>query len=130
MKKVYALPNLKKIKVLIIDDSQLVAIRLKEMVKEIVYVSDIFIAENYADSIALLEKVEPDMVLLDIHLQNENGIDLLKFIRNNYPSIKVIMVTNQATAYYRTLCEDLGSHGFIDKTEEFENIPAIIDAVY
>ena len=130
MKKVYALPNRKKIKVLIIDDSELVAIRLKEMVREIVYVSEIFIAENYSDSINLLNNVEPNMVLLDIYLQNESGIDLLKFIRNNYPSIKVIMVTNKATAYYKTLCQELGSHGFVDKTEEFENIPAIIDANY
>ena len=122
--------NLKKINVLIVDDTLLVAIRLKEMVKEIVYVSDIFISENFIDSIQLLQKIEFNVVLLDIHLHDENGIDLLKHIRTNYPTIKVIMVTNRPTAFNRNLCADLGSHGFVDKTDEFENIPAIIDAIY
>lgn len=126
MKKLYILANQKNIKVLIVDDSLLVAVRLKEMVEEIACVSEIFIAENYVDSIALVKKMEPDVALLDIHLQEESGIDLLKYIRNYYPEMKVIMVTNKATEYNRTLCKSLGSHGFIDKTEEFENIPAII----
>lgn len=122
--------NPKNIKVLIVDDSLLVAVRLKEMVKEMPCVSEIFIAENYTDSIYLVKKLEPDVALLDIHLQDESGIDLLKYIRTYYPLIKVIMVTNKATEYNRTLCKNLGSHGFIDKTEEFENIPSIINNCY
>ncbi len=100
------------------------------MVSEIVFVSDIFIAENYTDSIALLKQAKPNMVLLDIYLQNESGIELLKYIRSNYPAVKVIMVTNKATPYFKTLCKELGSHGFIDKTDEFETIPAVIEANY
>ena len=100
------------------------------MVKELDCVSEIFIAENYIDSIELVKKMEPDVALLDIHLQNESGIDLLKYIRAYHPATKVIMVTNKATEYNRTLCKNLGSHGFVDKTEEFEDISTIISGGY
>ncbi len=100
------------------------------MVEELSCVSEIFIAENFIDSIELVKKTTPDVALLDIHLQEESGIDLLKYLRTNYPAMRVIMVTNKATEYNRTLCENLGSHGFVDKTEEFENIPNIISNGY
>ena len=40
------------------------------------------------------------------------------------------MVTNKPTDFNRTLCKELGAHGFVDKTEEFENIPEMIAAFY
>ena len=100
------------------------------MVKEIGCVSDVFIAVNYTDAIALMEKVNPRIILLDIHLDNESGLDLLTHIRTNYPETKIIMVTNKASKYYRNLCKKMGCHGFIDKSEEFERIPAMIESHY
>jgi DNA-binding NarL/FixJ family response regulator len=100
------------------------------MVKEIGCVSDVFVSTNCADAIALLEEVQPQIILLDIHLDKDSGLDLLTHICTKYPTIKVIMVTNKSSKYYRNLCKKLGSHGFIDKSEEFEKIPAIIEGYY
>ena len=100
------------------------------MVKEIECVSDVFVATNYADAIVLLEAVKPQIILLDIHLDKDSGLDMLGYVLSNYPTIKVIMVTNKASKYYRNLCKKMGSHGFIDKSEEFETIPAVIESHY
>ena len=119
-----------KIKVLIVDDSLLITVRLEEMVNEIACVSEVFVSTKYADAVTLINEVQPQIILLDIHLNKDSGLDLLAYIRTNFPTIKVIMVTNKASKYYRNLCKNLGSHGFVDKSEEFERIPGMIEAHY
>lgn len=130
MSKLLTLLIKNKIKVLIVDDSLLITVRLEEMVKEIACVSEVFVSTKYTDAIELINKVQPHIILLDIHLNKDSGLDLLAYIRTNFSSIKVIMVTNKASKYYRNLCKNLGSHGFVDKSEEFERIPAMIEAHY
>ena len=100
------------------------------MVKEIECVSEVFVSTKYEDALHLIKKIQPGVILLDILLDTDSGLNMLSHIRTNFPEIKVIMVTNKASKYYRTLCRKLGSHGFIDKSEEFENIPAMIQSHY
>ncbi len=97
------------------------------MIREIPCVSDIFIAHEGETALKNLADIELDMVLLDIHLPDKSGIEILEHIVNNYPHIKIIMVTNKASQYYRGLCMTIGAHYFIDKSKEFEMIPSIIE---
>jgi response regulator of citrate/malate metabolism len=100
------------------------------MVKEIAGVSEVFVSTKYEEAQQLINKIKPHIILLDIHLNKDSGLDLLIYCRTNYPLMKVIMVTNKASKYYRNLCKKMGSHGFIDKSEEFEKIPEMIQAHY
>jgi DNA-binding NarL/FixJ family response regulator len=97
------------------------------MIREINCVSEVLISNNATSAIKIVENNHPDMILLDIHLPDKSGIELLDHFIKNYPDIKVIMVTNKASQYYRELCLGLGAHHFIDKSKEFEMIPSIIE---
>jgi DNA-binding NarL/FixJ family response regulator len=97
------------------------------MIRELNCVSDILVAHDCFSALENLTEQIPDMVLLDIHLPDKSGIELLEQIVSNYPQIKVIMVSNKASQYYRELCLGLGAHHFIDKSKEFEMIPSIIE---
>jgi DNA-binding NarL/FixJ family response regulator len=97
------------------------------MIRELDCVSDIFISYDCATALKNVEEQQPDMILLDIHLPDRSGIELLEQILSTYPKIKIIMVTNKASQYYRELCLGLGAHHFIDKSKEFEMIPSIIE---
>jgi DNA-binding NarL/FixJ family response regulator len=98
------------------------------MIREIDCVSDIFISHDSATALKNVEEYKPDMILLDIHLPDRSGIELLKEILNTTSQITIIMVTNKASQYYRELCFGLGAHHFIDKSKEFEMIPSIIES--
>ena len=65
--------------------------------------------------------------MLDIQLPGKNGIELLSFVKSRYPQIKIIIVTNRASDYYRDLCNEMGANSFIDKSTEFEKIPELIE---
>jgi DNA-binding NarL/FixJ family response regulator len=117
-----------QIKVLIVDDSPLITERIAEMVRELPCVTDVFTSADYTGALNIITEKIPEIILLDIHLPQKSGIDLLRYTRINYPGIKIIMVTNKASDYYRDLCNELGSHYFIDKSKEFEHIPGIIES--
>jgi DNA-binding NarL/FixJ family response regulator len=97
------------------------------MIRELDCVSDIFISHDCFSALKIVEEQNPDMILLDIHLPDKSGIELLEQILISFPQIKIIMVTNKASQYYRELCLGLGAHHFIDKSKEFEMIPSIIE---
>jgi response regulator of citrate/malate metabolism len=111
----------------LVDDAVLITKRIAEMIGEINCVSDIFIANDFLSGLNMVKDVNPDLVLLDIHLPDKSGIDLLEIIKKDHESIKVIMVTNKVSPYYKELCIDKGAHHFIDKSKEFEMIPSIIE---
>lgn len=115
-------------KVLIVDDALLVLERLSEIIKELAGVKEVAVATGYDEAVEKLVSFKPNIALLDIHLPIKNGIELLKFVKKNHPAVKVIMLTNQTSDNYKTLCKKLGADHFVDKSSEFENIAGIIES--
>lgn len=117
------------LKILIVDDTDIVAERLYKMIIDIDSVDTVFKSNSYNQAVELINKQLPDIILLDIQLPVKNGIALLKFVKENYPAIKTIIVTNNASSNYKLICESIGADFFIDKSAEFEKIPFIINRI-
>jgi DNA-binding NarL/FixJ family response regulator len=115
-------------RILIVDDSIIIIERISEILNELDCVNSVNQAINYNEAETLLAKNEFDVALLDINLPGKNGIELLAYIKENYPGIKTIMLTNQSNDYYRNLCEKIGTNYFIDKSSEFERLPQLISS--
>jgi two-component system nitrate/nitrite response regulator NarL len=81
-----------KIKVIIIDDHTLFREGLQRLLvrHEIDVISSV---SNGEDGIKSINKLEPDIVLLDLRMPNVNGIDVLKNIREHNKSLPVVMLT-------------------------------------
>jgi DNA-binding NarL/FixJ family response regulator len=120
---------IKKIDILIVDDSITILTRMKEILSEIKCVKTIYIATNSNDAMDLLLLRQPELILLDINMPHKNGIELLKEVKLLYPKVKVMMVTNQSVDYYKPICMEFGAEYFIDKSTEFELIPDIIESI-
>jgi len=119
--------KLAALKLLIVDDSTIVIERLLEMISESTSKTEVFSASSFSEATEIIQNNRPEIVMLDIHLPDRNGIELLGFIKEKYPTIKAIMLTNQVSENYKSICDKLGADHFIDKSSEFEQIPAIID---
>lgn len=116
--------------VLIVDDSPIIISRLKSMLEGLSPIGTVLQAESYAEALPILQFHGPDVVLLDIHLPDVNGIEVLRRIRKDHPSIFVIMLTNQADEYYRSRCKTLGAAYFIDKSTEFQLITQVLASLF
>ena len=65
--------------------------------------------------------------LMDIFLGDKIGFDLLNFLKIKYPDIEIVILTNHAGLPYREVCEKIGAHHFLDKSNDFERISKIIN---
>jgi len=118
-----------KKRILIVDDSAIIIDRLISMLNGLENIQSIAHAGTFSDAVSLLKKDNPDIAILDITLPDKSGIELLRYIKKELPSITVIMLTNQGDDYYRNLCKSSGADHFLDKSTEFEKVPAIISSL-
>jgi len=111
--------------ILIVDDNKSYTKRISSLLTDTESVSSIHLAYNYDEATALLDR-EPDLVLLDINLPGQNGISLLRQIKDSGSNCDVIMMTNHTGEHYREECKKLGASFFLDKTYDFELLPDIL----
>jgi DNA-binding NarL/FixJ family response regulator len=114
---------------LVVDDSVTIISRMKQILSEIDCVHTITTAYNTVEAEKVVQENNLHIILLDINMPGKNGVEYLKELKQKVPHIKVMMVTNQSIDYYRPICLGLGADYFIDKSNEFEKIPDIIEAV-
>lgn len=117
----------KFLNVLIVEDSLLIAKKMKLLLAPLEYIDLAGIAQNYEEAVTILEVIVPDVIILDIQMPGKSGIDLLTEIRLRHMKCRVIVFTNHSDPYFRNLCNQLGADFFLDKSTEFEKIPVLLD---
>tara|TARA_B100000497_G_C7695081_1_gene424205 strand:- start:2382 stop:3044 length:663 start_codon:yes stop_codon:yes gene_type:complete len=87
---------------------------------------------NGRSLLAEIKEEEVDLVLLDIKMPEMDGIECSKFIRQNYPSIKILILSNYGElVFIRELTKaDHGAHGYLLKNVEKEEIVFAIKKIY
>jgi DNA-binding NarL/FixJ family response regulator len=100
------------------------------MLNESGSISEIGYADSFISALGLIEEQKPDAVILDLYLGDDapdrNGMYLLATLREMYPDLIIIMLTNLPGPQYHHKCIALGANYFLDKTNDFEKIPGII----
>ena len=117
-----SLPN---IKVFVADDSLIIREHLVTMLEELIDVEIVGQAGTVAEAINAIEKLQPDVVILDIRLPDGSGIDVLQTIKQDEPAPVVIVLTNYTYPAYRQKCLRAGADFFLDKSTEFDQIPGL-----
>lgn len=109
-------------RLLIIDDSELISQKLKEMLCDIQDLKIIYEATNGLEGIEKYWQYNPDIVILDINIPEFNGIEVLKNIRKVSSPTKIIVLTNYSNQYMQTVCLSEGADYFFDKSTEFQKV--------
>jgi DNA-binding NarL/FixJ family response regulator len=82
-----------KTNVIIIDDHSTTLTGIKNIVEEIQFVEVIGTGCNGKEALELLEKHKINLLITDVEMENIDGIELSKIVKNKYPGIKIIIVT-------------------------------------
>jgi len=109
-------------KIYIVDDSTVIRERLKEMLAEISGVHLIGQTGDPMEALNDIRRYQPDAVILDIRLPGINGIELLKKIKAEQPTITVIMLTDYPYRQYRQQSMQAGADYFFHKATEFKKV--------
>lgn len=97
------------------------------------YLDNIRLTASYSDGNSLLEglqRQQPDILLLDIHLPDHSGETLARLVSKNYPAIGIIALTNLDNVYYIRSMFKAGARGYVLKTAPEEVIIEAIRKVY
>ncbi|MCL4394459.1 MAG: response regulator transcription factor [Chloroflexi bacterium] len=114
-------------KLFLVDDSPVIRQRLKRMLADmdqVQVIGEAGDAQTATTDAILLQK--PDAVLLDIHLVDGSGIDVLQRLKKADPTLAVIILTDYPYPQYRQKCTEAGADFFFVKSTEFDQvIPAL-----
>ncbi len=84
-------------------------------------------ARNFQDAIAIMYSNRPDIILLDLALGEESGLDLLREIQKIDSTIPVIMITGYGTLESAVKAIKLGAFDFLEKPLQFEKLLSTIN---
>jgi two-component system OmpR family response regulator len=114
------MPNRPSLRVLLVEDSSLLAARLSELISNLPDVDLIAIAETEADAISQIANGLPHVLILDLHLRSGSGFGVLRSMaRDSLRRPKVIVLTNFGLQEYRREVEALGADVFPDKSRDY-----------
>jgi DNA-binding NarL/FixJ family response regulator len=113
-------------KVYVVEDSDAICERIVRMVNEVKDTNVVGTADVVSGAIRGIEKCQPEVVILDIQLLDGNGLTVLQHIKTEMPTMKVIVLTNFNSDQYRNLAERYGADAFLDKSNDFMQIPGIL----
>lgn len=117
------------VKVMIADDHVMIREGIKQLLE---FDGDIKVFLETGDGeecLQLLEKNDPDVLLLDINMPKKNGIEVLKEIRKKDTGLKVLMLTVHNEVEYLIKAIETGVDGYILKDSESAELKKAIFAV-
>jgi len=114
----------KAARILVIEDEPTIIEFLRTGLKYEGY--DVLIAPEGKRGLELAEKVNPDLIILDLMLPDIDGIKICKILRAKGSTIPIIMLTAKTSVEDRVLGLDTGSDDYITKPFSFDELVARI----
>jgi DNA-binding NarL/FixJ family response regulator len=121
--------DFQKIKILLLDDHAVVRAALRDWLS--VYPDMEVVAEASSVSTAFdtLNRIVPDLVLLDVSLPDGTGFEVLEVILRDYPTVRAIMMSTSTEREFAALALAAGAHAYVKKGNAAKLLPDTIRRV-
>jgi DNA-binding NarL/FixJ family response regulator len=86
-------------------------------------------AEDAHEALEAVEKLKPDIAIVDISLKDTYGIELVKDLKNRQPKLPVLVLSMHDESVYAERALRAGAKGYITKQEASRNVMAAIRQV-
>lgn len=116
--------------VLLVEDSQLLADRLREAILTVQGTQLVGTVDSEAAAVQFLGAQPVDVVLLDLHLRGGTGFGVLRAINSGRAGkVVAIVLTNHDLGEYRRAAAALGARHFLDKLRDFDRLPELLQQI-
>jgi two-component system, NarL family, invasion response regulator UvrY len=117
------------IKVGIVDDHAIVRTGLRQFLSEQVDLRVTGEACNGHEALELARAGDVDVMLLDISMPDQSGIDALSAIKARFPDLKVLILSGFPETHYATTLLRQGASGYVNKESDPEEIVKAVRTV-
>ena len=114
-------------RILIIDDHPLFRKGVAQLIAMAAHLEVMGEASNGEQGVAMAKELDPDMILLDLHMTGMGGIETLKAIRDADLDCRVVILTVSDNADDLVAAIRSGADGYLLKDMEPEDLLAAID---
>lgn len=114
------------IQILIADDHAIVREGLKQILAGLPDLTVKAEADSGYEAIRQLESEDIDLVILDINLGDQSGLEVLKQIKQQWPQMPVLILTMHSEKQYATRMLKAGAAGFLNKGSVSEELVAAL----
>ncbi len=115
------------ISIVIVDDHALVREGTRQLLQQDPDLDIIGVAASGEEALEVLDRLRPDVALVDVNLPEMSGLDLARHVVANWPSIHVLIVSAYDDFAYIVEALDIGVDGYLLKTASTKEL---IDAVH
>ncbi|MCP1101283.1 DNA-binding NarL/FixJ family response regulator [Aequitasia blattaphilus] len=116
-------------KILIVDDDKLVSVSLKIILEGDPSIEVVGIGQDGKDAIRLFREYTPDVLLMDIRMEEMDGLSASKEILETNKDAKILLLTTFSDDEYIIKALKYGVKGYLIK-QDYENIIPAVHAVY
>jgi DNA-binding NarL/FixJ family response regulator len=120
-------PRKEKVKVFLVDDHPIVRQGLVQLISQSDSLEVCGEAGDARSALREVEKSTPDVVVVDLILEDGGGFDLIKSLLKLDSSMKVLVLTMQEEPFYVERAFRSGAHGFLTKNEASEQVLVAIE---
>jgi two-component system response regulator NreC len=120
---------MKKIRVLLADDHQMMRTGLRLVLEQQTDMSVIAEADDGRQAVSLAKSLKPEVVVMDIGMPNLNGIEAARQIKDVAPDIAVIMLSMHSDESYVLRALGAGARAYLLKDSAAEDLVRAIRAV-
>ncbi len=113
--------------ILIVDDEDLIRISLQRLLRQQGFT--VSTAGTALEALQRFEADRPEIVILDIRLPDSNGLQLLRTLKENRPSVAVIMITANPEIQNSVEAMKSGAYDFLEKPIDLERLRSIINSL-
>lgn len=117
------------IRVLLVDDHQIVRDGLRSMLAKQLDIEVVGEADNGRDGITSTRETHPDVVVMDIGMRELNGIDATKQLLAEMPGVKVVALSMHSDRRYVSEMLAAGASGYLLKDSAFDELAQAIRSV-
>jgi DNA-binding NarL/FixJ family response regulator len=119
---------MKKIRVLLVDDHSIVRLGLMTLINDRDDMEVVGEAGTTRDALLAVERLKPDVVLMDIRMPGEGGIEVTRQITTRFPEINVVMLTSFLDDELVIRAIEAGARGYVLKQADNEELLRAIKA--
>jgi DNA-binding NarL/FixJ family response regulator len=116
-------------RVILVDDHVLVRAGIRSLLQSIDGVEVVAEANNGREALALVEKHQPDMVLMDIGMSEMNGLEATSAIKQRFPTVQIIILSMYINEAYVEQALRAGASGYLLKDAETVEVERTLTAV-
>lgn len=118
------------IRVVVVDDHEVLRSGLRMMLESSTEIRVVGEAEDGLRAIEVVQRLRPDVVLLDVKMPNEDGLSALRHLRTVEPELPVLILSMYDEPAYVEEAISSGASGYLIKTVSGDELVRAIRAAY